>query len=203
MKPTPILLSLAAGLALATSANAMLIVGYHSFNADTNDESPDYVASGISSSIAKLGRPGNALGGSNDSTFGPATFSELTPGTNDGYLRVFAEGQPILTVINNQAAALPLANLYFDAASQNTGSQVAVSYSINGSPTWVNLFTSPDLTDSGSTDASVNYDDFSINLSSIVLASGDSIQPVAAFASTTSPSPRSPNRPTRWRWRCC
>ena len=151
-------------------------MGYHSFNNDTNDESPDYVASDIVSSIAKLGRPGNALGGSNDLTFGTATFSELTPGTNDGYLRVFEEGQPILTVTNNQSAALPLATLFFDAASQNTGSQVAVSYSINGDPTWVNLFTSPNLTNSGSSDASVNYDDFSINLSSIVLATGDSIQ---------------------------
>lgn len=142
-------------------ASATLLVGYSDFDAATNTENADYALGGFSGTV--IDGPSEVsynTGGSNDGTLGGSSFAEFTPGASDGYLRTIGSGDPIIQVTNNSSQSYGLTSLLFDAANQGGGNTLAVTYRLGTSGTWLSLYTTPKLPDSGSAGASVDFGDY-------------------------------------------
>ena len=124
-------------LALPSTANATLLVGWYDFAAG-NDPSPgselapeaaDVSSAGYSGVVTKGGQFSVGAGGSTDGTFGSSSFV-ASPG-NDGYARVFSSSQLIFSLTNSSGSPTQMDKLFFDVRNANA---FTVKYQIQGSP---------------------------------------------------------------------
>jgi len=170
------------------SSPGMLLVGFHDFDNNTNgagkalaNESADYAATGFSGTAFKNNEPSVTNGGSNDGYYGNTVspgFVGLNPGINDGYLRIFSAGKPVIRFTNLSAGNTSLGSLLFDAASQNGNTGIVITYRTSASPTiWKTFNTTPSIpANPGVAGASVNYSDYAYSLLGMTLANGAYIE---------------------------
>lgn len=181
MKTSLFAILLGSAIFATQNASATLLVGFHDFDGTVADESADYALAGFSGTVVKNGEVSVTGGGSNDGYYGNTVspgFTGLNPGINDGYLRSLSTGDPVVQLTNSSAGAYSLSSLLFDAANQGGGAEVTVTYRLGTSGTWLSLFTTPAVPDSGGSGVSTNYGDYLMNLVGlgVTLMNGQSIQ---------------------------
>jgi len=171
----------ASALLVSNSSAAILVAGWHAFdNNSTASEAPDSVSTGFSGLVVK-NTYSVSPGGDNDGTYGNSSAWGVVP-SNDGYARVTTAANLYFTVTNNNASAVQLTSLLFDAvSSQKAGGgtyDFTISYSLNGGTTWTALSTvNPALNANGfNPNQQEDFSDFVLNLSSVTLASAATIQ---------------------------
>ncbi len=157
-------------LAASALAPAVVLAGYHAFDASTADESADAAAPGITSVITKS-TDSRSGGGSDDAFYGGSAHP--SGGTGDGFLRM--TGSFTLTVTHGGAAGYELDALYFDATSISAGAVLNISCSVNGGAP-VPLVASLALPVSTASDTETRpYGDFALPLSGMLLQPGDTV----------------------------
>lgn len=173
MKPLVLLVAATCTLALGSSASAALVIGFHSFTAGTavqaGGSGTNYLASGFSGFYdPTTGINKTATGGSTDQTYGNITVDVSTPGTNNGYVSMFAVWAPYLQLVNNSGSSVTLDKLLFDGASVPTATNVTVSYRYGTTGSFTDLATTALTT--------TTYQSFSHDISSLQLGNGQTIE---------------------------
>lgn len=154
------------------SASGALLIGFHSFTGDTTIQAggsgTNYLASGFSGFYdPTTGLNKTATGGSSDQTYGNITVDVSTPGTNNGYVSMFAGWFPILELANNSGSTVALDKLLYDGTSSPSATSVTISYRYGTTGGFTDLVTSS-LTST--------YQSFSQDISSLQLNDGQTIQ---------------------------
>jgi hypothetical protein len=168
------LLALAA-LALPYTASAMLLVGWHDFDATSDDESsePGSTAVDFSGNLNK-NSPSQGLGGDNGG--GSGIFygnSNLASGSgDDGTVRVPTGGTgATFSMTNSSGSAVSLDTLFFDATESSTITVLTVAYRIGVAGAFTTLASYNTLNPTGDssniTDLQANFSDLSISLLAI------------------------------------
>jgi len=167
-------LPLLATLALAPfgSASGALLIGFNSFTAgtavQTGGSSTNYLASGFSGFYdPTTGINKTATGGSSDQTYGNITVDVSTPGSNNGYVSMFAGWFPILELANNSGSTVALDSLLYDGMSSPSATSVTISYRFGTTGAFTDLVT---------TSLTSTYQSFSQDISSLQLSNGQTIQ---------------------------
>jgi len=147
------------------------LVGFHKFDdATVTPEPADVTEPGFTATITKS-TDSRAVGGSDDAYYGDSKIK--SPNASDGFLRM--TGNFTMTVNHGGTSPEVLDALLLDAVTLSAGSQLNVSYSVNGgapvllTPTPLALGTSIDST------AVQPYGDFSLPISGVTLNPQDTI----------------------------
>lgn len=179
-----------AALTLAPAAHASLLVGWHDFDQNSTNETPDFAASGFSGFVKKALQSrteGGDTGGGIGVFYGDSAFNSGSG--SDGYLRTGAnEFSTFFTLTNTSGSAVSLGTLFFDAAAGYSNSILDVAYRYSNSTSYL----SPSWTAIGSTLGSLpvlnpnvattsgDFADFALSLtvgaSPLTLGNGQSIQ---------------------------
>lgn len=163
-------------LPAAVPASAATLVGFHTF---TNDqptaEVPDEGLGFFSSSNLVKGTNSLNSGGSNDATYG-AALAVATGSSSNGLMRITNSSTLTLNYVGG-ASPIQLGFLYFDAIRATTNTTgLNITYTFNGNPsTPFQAFPAGAGTNQTTAGVTYDYDDYSLDLSSVVMNPGQSL----------------------------
>lgn len=171
-KSLPLLFLLASGLPLP----AAILVGFNAFTADQpTAELPDEGLGFFSTSTLTKGTTSLGSGGSNDGTYGSSLVVSSGSASN-GLMRITNSSTLTLRYVGG-TSPIQLGFLYFDAiraTTNNTG--LNITYTFNGNTSSPYQAFAPGAgNDQNGNGVTYDYDDYSLDLSSVVMNPGDTL----------------------------